>query len=274
MSLKSQKPQSMEETGAVVSNRHADIDYFIYATVGPLCFVIVLGFLLFTLYKYARKHPVQWPWKRKFRQPSFWPSGDHHHGHRRMTTTGGDCGTSSRSSVDETSVGGSVNVIYSGEFEQSQQQQLSGSWLDDASFVPDDSLDRIRTPTLLRTTPAAPAAKNKTFTDMLQQECTDIDDTHHCHHHHHHHQYHHRRHHRYSHGQCAPAEVATDTTVVHAQSPRLSRDNKLRILGCKQSCLLLPAVQPTAAADNTTAPPPFQPTMAATDVRGNDFGEP
>jgi hypothetical protein len=63
MSLKSQKPQSMEESAAVVSNRHADIDFFIYATVGPLCFVVVLGFLLLTLYKYVRKHPVQWPWK-------------------------------------------------------------------------------------------------------------------------------------------------------------------------------------------------------------------
>jgi len=57
-------------------------------------------------------------------------------------------------------------------------------------------------------------------------------------------------------GQCAAA-------VHHAQSPRLSRDNKLRILGCKQSCLLLPAVQPMSAekmtvmtATTTTISPP------------------
>lgn len=277
MSLKSQKPQSMEEAAAVVSNRHADIDFFIYATVGPLCFVVVIGFLLLTLYKYVRKHPVQWPWKRKFRQPSFWPGsrsgGDHHHRHYRMTDEcsggggcGGDCGMSS---VDE--MGGSVvNVIYSGEFEQSQQQQLSGSWLDDASFVPDDSLDRIRTPTLLRTTvpPPAPAAKNKTFTDMLQQ-CNgdgaggmDI----HCHR-------------SLRNGQYPSVATATAVaTAIHAQSPRLSRDNKLRILGCKQSCLLLPAVQPAAAVDNTIATAmatpslPSQSTIEA--VRDNDCGQP
>ncbi|XP_060838441.1 uncharacterized protein LOC132920231 [Rhopalosiphum padi] len=271
MSLKSQKPQSMEEATAVVSDRHADIDFFIYATVGPLCFVVVLGFLLLTLYKYVRKHPVQWPWTRKFRHPSFWP--EHQHRHRRMTdecgANGCDFGASSLAD-DDTSGGGTVNVIYSGEFEQSQQQQLSGSWLDDASFVPDDSLDRIRTPTLRRTVPP----KNKTFTDMLQQYSgVDGDDTgagvaggtgvdggrgQHLH-----------RHRPLRDGQCAAA-------VHHAQSPRLSRDNKLRILGCKQSCLLLPAVQPVAAAENTTAttatsPPPLpavspsQPSVVADD---------
>lgn len=277
MSLKSQKPQLMEEAAAIVSNRHADIDFFIYATVGPLCFIVVIGFLLLTLYKYVRKHPVQWPWKRKFRQPSFWPSGrsggDHHHRHYRMTDEcggGGACdGDCVMSSMDEN--GGSVvNVIYSGEFEQSQQQQLSGSWLDDASFVPDDSLDRIRTPTLLRTTapPPAPATKNKTFTDMLQQYSGDgtsgVDI--HCHR-------------SLRNGQC-PSVAATTTvaTNIHAQSPRLSRDNKLRILGCKQSCLLLPAVQPVAAVDNTmttvtTTPPlPSQSTVVA--VCENDCGQP
>ncbi|KAF0757288.1 Uncharacterized protein FWK35_00030101 [Aphis craccivora] len=265
MSLKSQKPQSMEEATAVVSDRHADIDFFIYATVGPLCFVVVLGFLLLTLYKYVRKHPVQWPWTRKFRHPSFWPGGEHQHRHRRMTdecggSSGCDFGTSSLAD-DETSNGGgggSVNVIYSGEFEQSQQQQLSGSWLDDASFVPDDSLDRIRTPTLRRTVPP----KHKTFTDMLQQYSgVDGDDTgagvqgvdggravQHLH-----------RHRGSSlDGQCASAAVH------HAQSPRLSRDNKLRILGCKQSCLLLPAVQPVQITENATATasaPPLSPSQ-------------
>ncbi|XP_025200760.1 uncharacterized protein LOC112598493 [Melanaphis sacchari] len=248
MSLKSQKPQSLEEATAVVSDRHADIDFFIYATVGPLCFVVVLGFLLLTLYKYVRKHPVQWPWTRKFRHPSsFWPGGgEHQHRHRRMTD---DCGGSgcdfggASSSADDQSPGcGSVNVIYSGEFEQSQQQQLSGSWLDDASFVPDDSLDRIRTPTLRRTVPP----KNKTFTDMLQQ-CGGVDGDGagvagvdggrgpHAHRHR------------------SPRDVQCAAAVHHAQSPRLSRDNKLRILGCKQSCLLLPAVQPVAADNATVA---------------------
>lgn len=256
MSLKSQKPQTLEEAAAVVSNRHADIDFFIYATVGPLCFVVVLGFLLLTLYKYVRKHPVQWPWKRKFRQPSFWPGGRVDQRHHRMTDEcSGDCGGDGRGGVDcgasvslaeEMGVcGSSVNVIYSGEFEQSQQQQLSGSWLDDASFVPDDSLDRIRTPTLLRTaapqSTAAVAIKNRTFTDILGDGSGH---------------HHHRRHHQHSsrNGQCAAAvaaaaaAAAVATTAVHAHSPRLSRDNKLRILGCKQSCLLLPAVQPMAAA--------------------------
>jgi len=179
---------------------------------------------------------------------------------------GSGCEFGVSSSVDdETSGGGggSVNVIYSGEFEQSQQQQLSGSWLDDASFVPDDSLDRIRTPTLRRTVPP----KNKTFTDMLQQ-CSgdDGDETgvgvsatgggggvdggpgQHLH-----------RYRSSLDGQCAAA-------VHHAQSPRLSRDNKLRILGCKQSCLLLPAVQPVTAEKTTTTtmstpppPPPLPP---------------
>lgn len=276
MSLKSQKPQSMEETTAVVSDRHADIDFFIYATVGPLCFIVVLGFLLLTLYKYVRKHPVQWPWTRKFRQPSFWPGGEHQPRHRRMTDEcgGSGCDFGASSSVDDATSGGgggSVNVIYSGEFEQSQQQQLSGSWLDDASFVPDDSLDRIRTPTLRRTVPP----KNKTFTDMLQQcSAGDGDDTgvgagaagigggvdgvagQHLH-----------RHRSSRDGQCAAA-------VHHAQSPRLSRDNKLRILGCKQSCLLLPAVQPVAAEKTTTTttttmsppppPPPPLPSLSPT----------
>lgn len=231
MSLKSQKPQSTDEAAATVSDRHADIDFFIYATVGPLCFVVVLGFASFALYKCARKHPVRWPWKRKFRHPSFWPGGDHHHhAHRRMTD-GRDGGASVDETDDGGGGGGSVNVIYSGEFEQSQQQQLSGSWLDDASFVPDDSLDRIRTPTLLRT----PAAKNKTFTDMVHGQCGDggIDDM------------------RRRRGQCASAATVPETAV-HAQSPRLGRDNKLRILGCKQSCLLLPAVQPAADHETTT----------------------
>lgn len=286
MSLKSQKPQSMEETAAVVSNRHADIDFFIYATVGPLCFVVVLGFLLYTLYKYVRKHPVQWPWKRKLRQPSFWPGGDHQHRHRRMTDEccggGGECGGGAPlSSADEMhgggggggsgsgSGGGTINVIYSGEFEQSQQQQLSGSWLDDASFVPDDSLDRIRTPTLLQRTVTPPAAKNKTFTEMLQQ-CSDGgggggvvvvgagDD----------HQRHRHRHDASRGVQCSAVVAAG---AVHAQSPRLSRENKLRILGCKQSCLLLPAVQPVAVADNKTPqqqPPPNQSTAVAREGGG------
>lgn len=268
----------MEETTAVVSNRHADIDFFIYATVGPLCFVVVLGFLLLTLYKYVRKHPVQWPWTRKFRQSSFWPTSEHQLRHRRMTDECG-CDFGASSSVDDETAGGgcgSVNVIYSGEFEQSQQQQLSGSWLDDASFVPDDSLDRIRTPTLRRPTVQP---KHKTFTDMLQQcsgagdgeigggvvggagggggvESVDENRGQRLH-----------RHRSSSHdGQCA-------TAVHHAQSPRLSRDNKLRILGCKQSCLLLPAVQPVAAAEQTTPqqpqlpiPPlsPSQPTPSVT----------
>lgn len=263
MSLKSQKPQTMEESAAVVSDRHADIDFFIYATVGPLCFAVVLGFVLVTLYKYVRKHPVQWPWKRKFRHPSpssFWPTcgggvvgGDHRH--RRMTDecAGVECGSSdygappslsSLADVEMMQGGGSVNVIYSGEFEQSQQQQLSGSWLDDASFVPDDSLDRIRTPTLLRTAPP-PAAKNRTFTDMLQQCGGD------------HHQHLHRLHSSSHDGQSVAAAAVAANAVhhhhhQHAQSPRLSRDNKLRILGCKQSCLLLPAVQPATASEYKT----------------------
>lgn len=253
----------MEEAAAVVSNRHADIDFFIYATVGPLCFVVVLGFLLLTLYKYVRKHPVQWPWKRKFRHPSFWPGGDHHHAHRHRRMTD-ECSVDcvNAFSADEMGGGSLVNVIYSGEFEQSQQQQLSGSWLDDASFVPDDSLDRIRTPTLLRT---PPAAKNKTFTDMLQQ-CSDdgggvgggVND-------------HAGRllHHHNRNGQCAAAVTAA---VHHAQSPRLSRDNKLRILGCKQSCLLLPAVQP-ATVDNKMAAK-VSPSRPAEAVRENDDGQP
>lgn len=229
MSLKSQKPQSLEEAGAVVSDRHADIDYFIYATVGPLCFVVVLGFLLLTLYKYVRKHPVQWPWKRKMRAPSFWPSAaDHQHRHRRMTdefTDGGRGG----SAVDEMmSCGGSVNVIYSGEFEQSQQQQLSGSWLDDASFVPDDSLDRIRTPTLLR-----PAARHH----RQQQRGGSDDDP--------------RPMSLLDNVQCGAATAVHHRAV---QSPRLSRENKLRILGCKHECLLLPAVQPAAAVSPLAAP--------------------
>ncbi|VVC25618.1 Hypothetical protein CINCED_3A013907 [Cinara cedri] len=257
MSLKSQKPQTMEEAAAVVSNRHADIDFFIYATVGPLCFIVVLGFLLRTLYKYVRKHSVQWPWKRKFRQPSFWPGGRVDQRHHRMTDecsgdcgdSRGDCGASLSLAEEIGGCGSSVNVIYSGEFEQSQQQQLSGSWLDDANFVPDDSLDRIRTPTLLRTaapqpTTAAAIMNNNTFTDILGDGGG--------HHHHHHHRHHHHQHSSRN-GQCAAvaaaaAAAAVATTAVHAQSPRLSRDNKLRILGCKQSCLLLPAVQPIAAA--------------------------
>lgn len=253
MSLKSQKPQTLEESAALVSDRHADIDFFIYATVGPLCFFVVLGFLLLKLYKYVRKHPVQWPWKRKFKQPSFWPGGRVDQRHRRMTDEcSGDCGDGrgdcGASLSEEMGVcGSSVNVIYSGEFEQSQQQQLSGSWLDDASFVPDDSLDRIRTPTLLRTaapqpTAAAAPIKSKTFTDILGDEVG--------HHHRHHHRHHHHHHHDQRNVQCA---AATATTAVHAQSPRLSRDNKLRILGCKQSCLLLPAVQPIAANSIATA---------------------
>lgn len=272
MSLKSQKPQSMEESAVVVSNRHADIDFFIYATVGPLCFVVVLGFLLLTLYKYVRKHPVQWPWKRKLRQPSFWPGGDHQHRHRRMTEEccSGDGGGKSDVPLSADAMhSGTINVIYSGEFEQSQQQQLSGSWLDDASFVPDDSLDRIRTPTLLRTA-TPPAAKNKTFTDMLQQ-CSDggvgsvgiVDDDH-------------QRHH-YHHGSSRGAQCsAVAASSVHAQSPRLSRDNKLRILGCKQSCLLLPAVQPATADDNTptpqSQPPPPPPPSQSKTARGDDYG--
>ncbi|XP_050422389.1 uncharacterized protein LOC126834484 [Adelges cooleyi] len=183
MSLKSHKPQSLEESNAVVSTRHSDIDFFIYSTVGPLCFLVILGFLLLSLYKYVRKHPVQWPWKRKIAKPSFmspW-SGQRH---RRMD----EC------AADE---GSSVNVIYSGEFEQSQQQQLSGSWLDDANFAPDDSLDRIRTPALQQ----RPGPKNKAVTELLCE--------------------------------------TTAAAPVH-QSPRLSRENKLRILGCKHSCLLLP----------------------------------
>lgn len=286
MSLKSQKPQTMDEAAGVVSNRHADIDYFIYATVGPLCFVVVFGFLLLTLYKYVRKHPVKWPWKRKFSHPSFWPDGGDvgdgiHHlpRHRRMTD---ECCSGGTSSVDEMQTGGPVNVIYSGEFEQSQQQQLSGSWLDDASFVPDDSLDRIRTPTLLRTTavpppPIAPppaVCKNKTFTDMLQQ-CGDgpvgvVDDDH-------------RqllRHHRLLGAPLGGGQCVAAVAAVHAQSPRLSRDSKLRILGCKQSCLLLPAVQPATASSSAlttvaaidemtlTLPPPSQPTINA--IRTND----
>lgn len=270
MSLKSQKPQSMEETTAVVSDRHADIDFFIYATLGPLCFIVVLGFLLLTLYKYVRKHPVLWPWKRKFRQPSFWPGGDLQHRHHRMTDEcvggRGHCGNDCASpSVDE--MAGTVNVIYSGEFEQSQQQQLSGSWLDDASFVPDDSLDRIRTPTLLRTVPP-PAVKNKTFTDMLQQQQQHCDDQviggsggvgvgaddllqpHHRQRHHHHHRQQQQQHLQASRdGQCAAVAAAVAAATVHTQSPRLSRENKLRILGCKQSCLLLPAVQPVVVDD-------------------------
>lgn len=319
MSLKSQKPQSMEEAAAVVSNRHADIDYFIYATVGPLCLAAVLGFLLLTLYKYVRRHPVQWPWKRKFRHPSFWPGcSDHHlHRHRRMTDECGvgGCGGSGSiaggPSADEMArrdgggcgIGGSVNVIYSGEFEQSQQQQLSGSWLDDASFVPDDSLDRIRTPTLLRTTAssastavAATAAKSKTFTDMLQQcggdgptaaasasaaaavlaaGCNVADGG----------RAQLRRYHAMHHGpssssrddgQCAAAAAAAAVTAVHAQSPRLSRENKLRILGCKQSCLLLPAVRPAAEAATPMPPPPPQclPADAAAALEDDSFGRP
>lgn len=274
MSLKSQKPQSMEETAAVVSDRHADIDFFIYATLGPLCFVVVLGFLLLTLYKYVRKHPVQWPWKRKFRHPSFWPGGDLQHRHRRMTDEcggvgvgGGGCGGNDCASPSIDEMAGTVNVIYSGEFEQSQQQQLSGSWLDDASFVPDDSLDRIRTPTLLRTVPPPPAVKNKTFTDMLQQQqqqrcddgvggggvsADDLQPHHHQRHHHHHHRQQQPK--QQQHLQ-ASRDGQTDltSTAVHAQSPRLSRDNKLRILGCKQSCLLLPAVQPVVVDDGRAA---------------------
>lgn len=284
----------MEEAAAVVSNRHADIDFFIYATVGPLCFIVVLGFLLVTLYKYVRKHPIQWPWKRKFRQPSFWPGGgDHQQRHRRMTDecgSSGDCGTSLSAADEIGGGGGLINVIYSGEFEQSQQQQLSGSWLDDASFVPDDSLDRIRTPTLLRTTavpsPAAAAAvaaaatavaKNKTtaFTDMLQQCGGGGGDSDHL--------YRSSR----AGGQCGAAATVAGAvaavTAVHAQSPRLSRDNKLRILGCKQSCLLLPAVQPAAAvaADlhgqtTTAAPlPSSQPLSTGTVlVCEDDAGQP
>ncbi|KAE9545664.1 hypothetical protein AGLY_001207 [Aphis glycines] len=265
MSLKSQKPQSMEEAKAVVSDRHADIDFFIYATVGPLCFVVVLGFLLLTLYKYVRKHPVQWPWTRKFRHPSFWPGGEHQHRHRRMTDEcgGRDFGTSSLAD-DETSNGRRRRRRF-GErhlLGRSQQQQLSGSWLDDASFVPDDSLDRIRTPTLRRTVPP----KHKTFTDMLQQYSgVDGDDTgagvqgvdggravQHLHRHR---------------GPSRDGQCASAAAVHHAQSPRLSRDNKLRILGCKQSCLLLPAVQPLPVTENATAtaaaalPPALSPSQ-------------
>lgn len=271
MSLKSQKPQTMEESTAVVSDRHADIDFFIYATVGPLCVAVVLGFLLVALYKYVRKYPVQWPWKRKMRHQSpssFWPAcsgvvgGDHRH--RRMTDecAGVECGgsdfgappsLSSLADVEMMQGGGTVNVIYSGEFEQSQQQQLSGSWLDDASFVPDDSLDRIRTPTLLRTA-SPPAARNRTFTDMLQQ-CSDE-----------HHQHLHRLH-SSSHDESSGPPIVAVVVAANAvrrhhhqhhhhhddeQSPRLSRDNKLRILGCKQSCLLLPAVQPVPAIEYKT----------------------
>lgn len=252
MSLKSQKPQSMEEAAAyVVSDRHADIDHFIYVTVGPLCFAVVVGFLLLTLYKYVRKHPARWPWKRKFGHPPFWPGGGvHHHPHHRRMTEDECCG-GGVSSADETRPtaggggGSTVNVIYSGEFEQSQQQQLSGSWLDDASFVPDDSLDRIRAPALLQraATVVPPPAVCKTFTDMLHA------------------------------GDASCGGGGAAAAAAHAQSPRLSRDNKLRILGCKQSCLLLPAVQPAAAASSAAAaidemtsalpPPPTAATRTA-----------
>jgi len=72
-------------------------------------------------------------------------------------------------------------------------------------------------------------------------------------------------------GQCAAA-------VHHAQSPRLSRDNKLRILGCKQSCLLLPAVQPvaaektTAVTTTTMSPPPPPPPLPRNDSGGGGGG--
>lgn len=304
MSLKSQKPQSMEETTAVVSDRHADIDRFIYATVGPLCFVVVLGFLSVTLYKYVRKHPVQWPWKRKFRQPSFWPvgsggSGDGGsgggggggrclHRHRRMTDEYSAGGGASFVDLDDDLDddnndprgygGGSVNVIYSGEFEQSQQQQLSGSWLDDASFAPDDGLDRIRTPTLLRTTaapavtvppqqplplppPPPPAVTNDERRQLPRR---------------------HRHRHRLpsssssASAAAAAAEAVTSATadaiaVHHSQSPRLSRDNKLRILGCKQSCLLLPAVRPVPSTAFAAAPA-FAATAATTPIDDDDDG--
>ncbi|XP_050538320.1 uncharacterized protein LOC126903852 [Daktulosphaira vitifoliae] len=206
MSLKSHKPQSLEDMNGIVSNRHGDIDSFIFFTVGPLCVLIILIFVFLSLYKYIRKHPVKWPWKRKIVKPSFkspWLAGGQRH--HRMD----------ESVADE---GSSVNVIYSGEFEQSQQQQLSGSWLDDANFVPDDSLDRIRTPTLLQ----RPSPKNKAFSDLL----------------------------------CENGASAAAVSIVQ-QSPRLSRENKLRILGCKQSCLLLPP-QPVQQQNETDSLSPLQ----------------
>ncbi|KAE9544920.1 hypothetical protein AGLY_000463, partial [Aphis glycines] len=105
--------------------------------------------------------------------------------------------------------------------------QLSGSRLDDASFVPDDSLDRIRCgrrchPSTIRRSPT-------------RYSGVDDDGGRHV-----------------QHLRCRRVIVALRTVRRSQRAPRAGYASLTR-LECKQSCLLLPAVQPVQVAENATA---------------------
>jgi hypothetical protein len=117
LSLRSEQPVSLDEaaaeTSVIVSDKHTDIEKFIYIGLGGACIIIIIPLIHALCRTYILPIKIKWPWKRDkplFANPWNGPR------HQRME--------------EPAPIGGPLTVIYSGSFVE-RNGPPSGSWLED-----------------------------------------------------------------------------------------------------------------------------------------------
>lgn len=111
----------------IISDKHNDIEFVVYTTVGGACALVVLATLFLTFGRYLRLTDVQWPWRRPKSMYTSWNIPTSHLRHRRM---GDEFPASTTAPPPPT-------VIYSGSFAARAAAAASAnSWVDEYQTQP------------------------------------------------------------------------------------------------------------------------------------------